>query len=560
MLPSGEKKDVPKFEQAELELLNRPYRDWSTIGYAESVIDRVMIRVGSYQDNKRLTLCPKRVETLKCRLFSGLAPMSGERWRQKHLDDPVNYELAEEFFDEIRLVFQYLNSNGVCNDLRDTFNLIHAEFSEFETAATAHLGRPASPYAKLWTEFIRNWYTVMTTRTHSWIQARTNELLEKAKANLDAVRPGTTKEAGIANTIFMMQSQTLNMALGRADWSIYLEMDGYAGCDMPNEPVLTYKERETAYETRVGQSGVWENTKSISRSPEDQDSGFWNRDIVLGAHNESTVARAKVREELRGVPKPLGPEPWIQRLLTLESEASSADDAPPKYGFVAYRLFYGPSTDEWNVFVERLNDDLKNWGEWIDSSERIKDRLSLHFIDGRDVGIAESDVKAATEHFNQFKNSPEFPNGMESNNFVVVDSWSYASYKTPPQPATEYPPFGDNGGFVLMVEATFDPNDPEAHLDEAPGYKGQLRVLGNLLWSDVYSQTMYGSDCIQSLSPLALLHPSRVYTGTVVESQLRSWEQGRALRAAMLPAFFQFVKEKQQEGQQEGEQGGATSS
>lgn len=60
-----------------------------------------------------------------------------------------------------------------------------------------------------------------------------------------------------------------------------------------------------------------------------------------------------------------------------------------------YRLTHQQSNEEWLSFLHELGADLANWGDGVDGVNDIRTLLKLHWVDGKDVGIADDDVEAA---------------------------------------------------------------------------------------------------------------------------------------------------------------------
>lgn len=111
----------------------------------------------------------------------------------------------------------------------------------------------------------------------------------------------------------------------------------------------------------------------------------------------------------------------------------------------------------------------------------------------------------------------------QSNLFLVVDAASVASYAN--QPLTDgMTPEGDFDGFVTAVEAGFDPNDPGDHADESPGFTRQLRILGGLIWHDLYGLAQAQVAYPEDLWPLAMYHPWKVFVGATVPAQRQAWK------------------------------------
>jgi hypothetical protein len=52
--------------------------------------------------------------------------------------------------------------------------------------------------------------------------------------------------------------------------------------------------------------------------------------------------------------------------------------------------------------------------------------------------------------------------------------------------------------------------------DEGFKYPGQMRILGNLVWSELYPMVMLQSVGLENLWLQAREHPTKVYTGPTV--------------------------------------------
>jgi hypothetical protein len=49
-------------------------------------------------------------------------------------------------------------------------------------------------------------------------------------------------------------------------------------------------------------------------------------------------------------------------------------------------------------FVKRLEDHISDWGAGQDGSDSIKPYLKLHWLDGKELGLAENDIEAAKQY------------------------------------------------------------------------------------------------------------------------------------------------------------------
>jgi hypothetical protein len=97
---------------------------------------------------------------------------------------------------------------------------------------------------------------------------------------------------------------------------------------------------------------------------------------------------------------------------------------------------------------------------------------------------------------------------------------------------------GDYGGYLKLVDtATYRRELIDA---TAPGYKNQLRVLGRLVFDDLYPQLAGLVQRPRDLWPLAMLHPKQVYVGFPTKGQMYEWENVRKARLIFWVAFYRW--------------------
>ncbi|KAF2026783.1 hypothetical protein EK21DRAFT_92138 [Setomelanomma holmii] len=187
-------------------------------------------------------------------------------------------------------------------------------------------------------------------------------------------------------------------------------------------------------------------------------------------------------------------------------------------------------------------------GEWIEGFESIADMASLEIYDGRELGIAEGDLEATKRHFKETYTMLPTLGWMWAQDFIVIDAQSYVSYVHPdPEEARPRPPpfaacFGDRGGHVRLVDTV---EYPKEMLDEiSPGYKGEMKMLSSLVFTEVYPLLATSALRPTSLWPLARLHPREVYVGHTTSSQESWWEFCRLDVAAMTNGFFEEMRKK----------------
>jgi hypothetical protein len=139
---------------------------------------------------------------------------------------------------------------------------------------------------------------------------------------------------------------------------------------------------------------------------------------------------------------------------------------------------------------------------------------------------------------------PENPR-IETRAFFAIDSASYASYTTNSYgPSTSIVIPGDFAGFLLAVDPDFGPKEGIERPDESPEYSGQMRVLGSLIWSDLYSLFSSQTAQLEDFWPLAMEHPNQVYVGPTVPWQLYTWRKQSQMRWELLREVVNCGKRK----------------
>lgn len=252
----------------------------------------------------------------------------------------------------------------------------------------------------------------------------------------------------------------------------------------------------------------------------------------------------QLRREVRGNPvEPVPREPWITRLLY---RIQSPNDRCQNFGLAIYRLTYKQSDAEWNACRQKIEQHITDWGRGQTGSSAIKPHLKLHWKDGKDLGIPEGDVEAARQHFHGLGPSPlNAPDQINDRVFLVVDEPSVASYTSSSySSALLTARDGDFAGFVLAVDAEWDPVEGPDRPDESPGYHGQMRILGSLVWGDLFAMYASQSALLEDLWPLALDHPNTVYVGPVVPDEIKDWRLQNGLRNVCLQAVADYAHKK----------------
>ena len=89
-----------------------------------------------------------------------------------------------------------------------------------------------------------------------------------------------------------------------------------------------------------------------------------------------------------------------------------------------------------------------------------------------------------------------------------------------------------------------DANADDNSQDQSLKYKGHMRVLGNLVWSELYPMLAPDNGELSYLWPQARDHPEKVYTGLTVPSQVEPWREMNSMKRFMMDGFVEFLKKK----------------
>jgi hypothetical protein len=422
-LLGGRQSSLPLLKEEEVELLSVPLAQWAPAPFDElsSTITQRFITLCNREENYMNAVA--KMFLLKTRIWQGMIPLAGQRWRELRLDDPANWLEAHDFLNQTVQIFEYLWHPSMESRRRKMFNLVSAECAIFQEALNArrHSKKIEGQIdlVRLWREFMQHKFAVMVDRTHAWVISRCHELQDKIKADFENFALQHESFPSKAQ-IFINGCQDLNKLISRADFKIYMSMDGFLdgfeAAETPGSQNSFWKEAEKFskwaqgspfiapreqkyYEMTEEQSWKW--ISSLTLTPFSKQFEPENRETLLGVFNEGRHNRDSIRKEFRSAPSPLGEERWIAILQSrINWSISHGGPRNQTWGFVAYRLSYTETTEEWKRFTELLEKDFKNAGEWIDGAEEVKHLAGLQWLDGRELNIPENDVFAAKRYVN----------------------------------------------------------------------------------------------------------------------------------------------------------------
>jgi hypothetical protein len=369
----------------------------------ESIIGRVMARIGSHADGDRLCLVGKNIQFLKARLWEGIIPLSEQRWHEKGLDRPEYFDLACQHLTAVVAVFEYMNAPAVRVYLRDTYNFIYDHWADADTVLNqrrAEKGKERISLASLWTEYIAAHFEMMTERAHRWVILHVKALRAPMLRKLAQHKP-LIEGSSSPDAMQWMLTDRLHMVTeiaAHADWNIMLPMQGYKGYTPP--------QRDGPAELHVADCGkrgkaYAERLRLLTRQVMARDiicnGGSTGYDRGSGASFRRTgiyqiEAQNQTREETRGAPiEPIPREPWITSCMKkIESTTNKAGG----WTMAIYRLTYGQSESEWKAFLEKLEAHISDWGKGQTGSSALKPYLKLQWLDGEALGISEGDIDA----------------------------------------------------------------------------------------------------------------------------------------------------------------------
>ncbi|KAF2732236.1 hypothetical protein EJ04DRAFT_525488 [Polyplosphaeria fusca] len=551
ILPGGAKSAFPLLKDDEVPLENQPYSTWAPAPWNQlnyALWNKIHDAFFSAQAVGFVPI-PARFAPLRARLCNGLVPMAGARWREKGLGDPKNFQQFYEFMGDIIFLFAFMNQPEVQTLLRQAYSDLAQRYAELEGALNARresLGiTERMNVTGMWAEYIEALFTTMSKRAHLWLVDRVDEIQVTSKAHYEATaaRAGNDQAALVsAGKIFYERIQDLNLAISRADFVLCVPMEGFSGHKTSTFQDLPLATREDAY-YKLMDARSWESYRPFLDA-ERRDEGLRDREALMRFYEEGRDGRAAIRKQLHGEPTKPGEEHWISILRSRIDWFLKHGGDPERqtWGFVCYRLTYSQSPDEWARFKEKLEADFLKSGEWVEGADHVKATGGLQWVDGQELGIAEGDVAAAKRHFSTFPQSQSFMRRMWKMDFLVVDSEAYLSYAEPPHEGSQP---GDMGGHVRLVDNSSASSD--AVQTASPGYPGHFKVKSTLVFDEIYPLLTSYALRPPNLWPLARLHPLTMYVGPTVKTQEDDWEMQRQLKASMLGAFYNHLRQRQRQ-------------
>ncbi|KAK1691082.1 hypothetical protein BDP55DRAFT_543397 [Colletotrichum godetiae] len=513
------------------------------------------------------TECDRDLHYLKTRLLCGAPPMSIARWRQRGLHELDNIQRACQHLCAVVDAFEYLNLPHNEARMRKACNSVWNAGHDFEKALNAYRrqkgrGSPVSVTA-LWEEYIVDFFDTVAARAHAWVMARIGELKEALLLQLRQTTPVSDGPASAAQMEILDRFHDLTEITNKADTKIMVPLWGYTLRTLTSAaPRLRddwngYDGREAMkaypYDMRFRSRIYGIRCRYLSRAAQVQramENVRLGREVLPMSDPTGLEAtcRAQMREyeqarrELRGVVPEVGDEPWIAGVKGIMRTAAHRPFRV--WGFIGYRVSYEHSDEEWKAFLGKFRDDVTAWGEGVDGAGDLKPMCKLRWIDGREHGIPEGDIEAAKRHYGEYSKSPACEGFMTLSGgvFLVADKASIDSYLHPVKDDAEpIIPHGDLGPFVLVAKPDDEDREDRAsssrgrgpHRDvDAAGrptmrreetFDGTVRVLGAVLFDDVWALLSRNSVKLPDLAQMAQVHPRQVYVGPNVPLERDGW-------------------------------------
>ncbi|VUC27686.1 unnamed protein product [Clonostachys rosea] len=525
-LPNGQTTRFPVLSVAELCFLNLPLSEWAPPPYNDSqgsAMDQITSHVGCLENIANFMLATRELRMIKTLVWSGMAPISERRWRELDLDSSDKFHDACQYFCAVIDVFHYLNTPAIKDRLRNAYNAIWDELSLIDYSLNFSRRARAEPeldLAGMWCEFIDALFASMTQHAHDWVTTHIERLRGPVLQRLSDIvkdKPAVTDISGYSQEEMELLNKLHDLMenAAQADTAIFLPMDGYSGCELVNhddvplpDATIPYREqpisfsvnkqvRELDYYARLEYLTTykkWKEFDSIELGSIADRLEAVSKEDSLSANQ--IIAQHQARMELRGPLKPLTDEQWV---LMSKSKGDSN-----RWGFIAYRMCYDHTNEEWEEFKAKFEADISNWRNEMPDMDDIKERSVVEWKEARELGLPENDVVAVRGHFASLVRLKLIPKHINPLVILAADKAVIDSYLKPTP---------GQGGFVLAVEAWFDADELGQNHGGLPEYGGMVKILGSVLWDDVSASMLLQARRLDDMWVLAQDHPLELYEG-----------------------------------------------
>ncbi|TGO30223.1 hypothetical protein BPAE_0007g01040 [Botrytis paeoniae] len=542
IMPGNRKTELPLMPEEVVKYLSTSYVEWAPEPFKtqlgpESVsatlstappLARIMMAASGMSDILRAALdslsIERNMDMMKKRIWHGMSPIPPARWESMGLSKSENIDAALSQIQLIVGVFEYLHTPRVQGRLRDIYNHIWFEFDILQDVLDAlevsnGRSKPVYNLPALWQEYIQSYlFENMAFQSRSFIFTNLLPLYNATRSQFSNQPRSVFGEAEI-KLIPQHHIRVLNSML-----DLYIETEFHVvphtvGFVYRHEPgnmtgllsddESSWKRNNAIYESiqtarredfQIDYQRKIKETAEM-RTANDEHSSFGQKQEALQPIWD-ILDRADAHQTAQ--PQILNPsrveeEDWVREL-------SSVD----KFGYVIYKTSKGQN-EEWKNFLTRLELGLDSGWEGMIGVENVRQKATLHWIEGLDESIFEDDFADAREHFQNMVASQTIPANLSTTTFLIIDSASFSSFSSKPG--------SSNRGFLNVVSAEFD---PVSNLIE--GYNGAFKIIDQLVWTELYPlREHFHCASLDAFWTLARNHPSELYIGATTEIQRRAW-------------------------------------
>ncbi|KAF7936971.1 hypothetical protein BELL_0320g00150 [Botrytis elliptica] len=543
IMPGNRETVLPLMPEEVVKYLSTSYVEWAPEPYKTQLgservsatlstappLARIMMAASGMSDILRAALdslsIERNLDMMKKRIWHGMSPIPPARWESMGLSKPENIDVALSQIQLIVDVFEYLHTPRVQGRLRDIYNHIWFEFDILQDVLDAlevSNGRPKPVYdlPALWQEYIQSYlFENMAFQSRSFIFTN---LLPHYNATRSNFFDQSRFIVGEAETPLISQHhyRVLNSIL-----DLYIETEfhvvphtvGFVYRHEPGNVTGLLSEDESSWKRN---NAIYESIQNARREDFLID---YQRKIKETAEmrttNDEHSSLGQKQEALQPVwdildkadahqtaqPQILNPskveeEDWVRELGSFD-----------KFGYVIYKMSKGENEKQWKNFLARLEVGLDSGWEGMMGVDNVRQKVTLHWIEGLDESIFEDDFADAREHFQNMVASKSIPANLSTKTFLVVDSASFLSFSSTPG--------SSNRGFLNVVSADFD---PASNLIEE--YNGAFKIIDQLVWTELYPLVEHlNCASLDAFWALARNNASELYIGATTEIQRRAW-------------------------------------
>lgn len=323
-----------------------------------------------------------------------------------------NVEVALSQIQLIVDVFDYLHTPRVQGRLRDIYNHIWFEFDILQDVLDAvevsnGRSKPIYNLPALWQEYIQSYlFENMAFQSRSFIftnllplyNATRSEFFNQPKSAFDEaeVTPIPQHHFRVLNSILDLYIET--------EFHVVPHTVGFVYRHEPGNVTGLLSEDESSWKKN---NAIYESLQTARREDFQLD---YQRKIKAATEtrvaNDKNPPFEKKQEALQPIwdildradahqtaqPQILNPskeeeEGWVRELSSID-----------KFGYVIYKMSKGQDDGEWKSFLDKLEVGLDSGWEDMLGVENVRQKSTLHWIDGPDESIFEDDFADAREY------------------------------------------------------------------------------------------------------------------------------------------------------------------